>query len=188
MKIGEHLYFAPGVRFNQLNVNDPMIIQHFHSRIEGYYLIPAKILAEKEDYAFPATLLLASAIDAIARDDSRPARNRERYVGWLQIAFPCLATKPLAEQFYDDFRCGLVHEARAKNGCVFTTFIGGPVFVENGIMAINPQRFAKDVFQALDNFCAKLKNFPDALKKFQNQLKKRFSTRAFVQLKLRNRI
>ena len=174
MKIGEHLFFAPGVRFADIDVNDQSVINHFHSRIEAYYLNPAKTLLKNEDYAFPATLLLASAIDAIARYASKPAPNRVRYIGWLQTELPCVSAKPLAEQFYDDFRCGLVHEARAKNGCVFTTLTARSVFVEKGIMAINPKYLVQDVSVALDSFCANLKKSPIAFLKFQNELKRDF--------------
>jgi hypothetical protein len=173
MKIGEHLFFAPNVRFADLDVDDPIIVQHFHSRIDGYYLAPARLLAKH--HAFAAVLLLASSIDAIARYASQPGEcNRCRYVRWLHTALPCLSSKLLATRFYEDFRCGLVHEARAKDGCVFTSQIRHPVVVENGVMAVNPELFADEVFQALDTFCKCLKVSAGALAEFQKALKRDF--------------
>src|SRR6185369_11765370 len=114
MKIGECVFFAPKIRFSDLDVDSPTIVEHFHSRLNGYYIAPARALSQK-DHCFAAVLLLASCIDAIARYALMQKRgNHERYVAWLQTAIPSLKSKPAATQFYKDFRCGLVHEARAK--------------------------------------------------------------------------
>ena len=173
MKIGDHLYFAPGVRFADLDADSPDLVGQFHSRIDSYYLAPARLLSEHGDY-FASVLLLASAIDAIARYALPPARSGERYVAWLQTAIPSLSFEALAAQFYGDFRCGLVHEGRAKRACAFTPLIGRPVAVENGAMAVNPELFAEEVSRALDAFCSGVASSADALATFQSKLKADF--------------
>lgn len=174
MKIGDFLYFAPGIRFDSLDLASPEIVDHFRSRIRGYYLGPARMLAD-QGHAFGAVVLLASAIVALARFE-RPARERNqvRYTNWSKVYVPSLGTKDSADKFYDDFRCGVVHEGRAKKGCVFTTEIGRAVWVEDGIMAVHPVRFWEEISQVLETFCARTLDSPALLQNLQRQLRDDF--------------
>jgi len=130
MKIKDHLYFAPGVRFSDLTIHSPKIVEKFHQRIESYYLEPARLLT-KEEQAFAATVLLVSCLDALARYDSADPKNnwgnRKRYIDWLKTTMPKVFSEKVATAFYDDIRCGAVHEARIKNGCAFTFYAGNSI-------------------------------------------------------------
>jgi hypothetical protein len=175
MKIGDLLYFAPGVSFNGLNFNSPDIVGKFHKRIEAYYLAPARSFMGSKQ-GFPAMVLLVSCMDAIGRYASvKPLGNKVRYVAWLQIALPQIFSKEKdAIQFYEDVRCGIVHEAVVKSGCVFSFAIGKPIFVEDGIMAVNPQLLAENVTDALNSFCKKVADDASLLENFQKALKDDF--------------
>jgi hypothetical protein len=70
MRIEDVLFFAPGVPFYAVDPNSPALISQFCVRIEAYYLSPALELAAREE-AFPAGVLLASVVDALARYDPR---------------------------------------------------------------------------------------------------------------------
>ena len=185
MKIKDHLYFAPGVSFHGLNVYAPDILGKFRRRIEGYYLEPARLLT-KEEHAFAATVLLVSCLDALARYDSinpkNSGGNRKRYIDWLNANMPKVFSENFATIFYDDIRCGAVHEARIKNGCVFTFYTGSAIFCENNIMAVNPERLADHVTDALNQFCEARTADPSKLKKFQDDLKDDFN----IELKTSN--
>jgi hypothetical protein len=37
MKIGDHVYFAPGIRFADLDLEGPTLPTQYAARIEGYY-------------------------------------------------------------------------------------------------------------------------------------------------------
>jgi hypothetical protein len=173
MKIGNLLYFAPSISFRDIDVDGPEIVRQFKARIEGYYLAPADSLIERND-AFSAVLLLASSLDALGRYDLPNLRtNRIRYITWLQKWMPSFSEELNATIFYENIRCGLVHEARAKFGCEFNFGIITPVDVEGNIMAINPILLAVEVRSALETFCREREN-ASALAAFQTALKKDF--------------
>jgi hypothetical protein len=172
MKIREILYFAPDISFNGLDFNSPEIVEKFRKRLEGFYLAPARLHVDRAE-GFPAMVLLVSCMDAIGRYASNNKRgtNRDRFVGWLQTALPHIFSKiDDATQFYLDVRCGAVHEARVKMGCVFTFEIGNTIFVEDGIMAVNPRLLAEEVTNALDQFCKTVASDAENLAKFQKLL------------------
>jgi hypothetical protein len=180
MQIGDCLYFAPGIRFQDLKLDSPEVVQQFKVRIEGYYLEPAGLLAEKrfvDKYAFASVLLLASAIDGMSHFEPQPGKkgNKEQYVAWAHLYVPSLPTEDMALKFYKQIRCGVVHEARAREGGVFTTETGEPIKIEKGLMAVNPQRFGPEVAQVLEAFCNRTANTPNLLQAFQDQIRKDFA-------------
>ncbi len=174
MKIGDLLYFAPKISFKGLNFDSPDIVEKFHKRIDAYYLAPACSFMDSEQ-GFPAMVLLVSCMDAIGRYACEPATNRVRYVKWLETALPELfPDNQTATKFYEDVRCGAVHEARIKSGCVFTFEISPAIYVEDGIMAVNPLLLSEHVTVAIDNFCKKVAADENLLAKFQKALKQDF--------------
>ena len=56
----------------------------------------------------------------------------------------------MAERFYDEFRNGLVHEARLKNGAQFSLETGATVKQLDGILLVNPKFLAEEARSALD--------------------------------------
>lgn len=119
MRVDDILFFAPEIPFFSVNPNSPELISQFCARIQSYYLSPALELAERDE-AFPAGVLLVAAVDALARYDPRCTNSETRYTDCLVRELPSFADFRSAKRFYDDFRCGLVHEARIKNGCEFS--------------------------------------------------------------------
>ena len=62
----------------------------------------------------------------------------------------------LATRFYEDFRNGLVHEARIKNGGQFSLEIGSTVEQLRGVLLINPARLGVEVRSAINGYAALL--------------------------------
>jgi hypothetical protein len=173
MKIDEFLYFAPNTRFVDVDLASPKVVDQFKERIQEYYLVPARLLAKQ--YLFGACVLLASALDAIGRFESPPKMGvGERYISWTRKYVPSLGSDALAKQFYYDFRCGVIHEGRAKKGCVFTTETGRTITVEHGLMAVNTMLLWDEVKLALDTFCTRTLADPELLQTFQNKLREDF--------------
>jgi len=171
MKIGDHVFFAPGILFTRLDLSSPRIVQQFEARMEGYYSSPVRLLA-KHRHDFGAAILLASCMDALGRYSSQAPQSwrnhqRKKYVNWIQSAIRSLSNGPSAEDFYENFRCGLVHEARAKTAGELRRDIKVAVVVDRGVMALNAVRLAIEVKQSLTNFCHKMINDPPALAAFQ---------------------
>src|ERR1700733_9690935 len=65
MRQGDDLFFAPGVRFSEVDLTGPALTKQYRARIEGLYLGPARLCID-QNYAFAAGLLLVSTIDFMA--------------------------------------------------------------------------------------------------------------------------
>jgi hypothetical protein len=61
----------------------------------------------------------------------------------------------IADSFYEDVRCGLLHQGETREG--WTVMRGGPIFDPVG-KQLNATRFLKAVHCALRNYCHELKH------------------------------
>src|SRR3989442_1097396 len=93
MKVGDHVFFAPGVRFSDLDLGGPRLPEQYRTRIEGYYLTPANRAAEAGD-AFAAGLLALAAVDAMSllyfgpnRDSRKVTRDFQTFAHQLLPSF-----------------------------------------------------------------------------------------------------
>src|SRR2546428_1043928 len=122
MKVGDHIYFAPSIRFSDLDLGGPQLPEQYRIRIEGYYLRPAQRAAEAGD-AFAAGLLALTAIDAMSRlyfGPNRPDRKAKTdFQFFARGSLPSFSEPENAKILYEKYRNGLVHEARLKDGCQF---------------------------------------------------------------------
>jgi hypothetical protein len=91
-------------------------------------------------------------VDALARYDPRCMTPDTRYTDWLARELPSFSNPVHAKRLYDDFRCGLVHEARIKNGSEFSNAFDETVHLEDGVMVVNPLYFHTELVQALASF------------------------------------
>ncbi len=150
MRIGDLLYFAPGLRFDEVDLDGPGLPNQFKRRMTGFYIEPAEECG-RHGYAFAAGVLLVSCIDALARLRSGDGVGK-RFGKFVAKELRSFSNDDLAERFYEDFRNGLVHEARLKNGGQFSLETGDTVEQLRGIILVNPYRLAKEVRGALDSY------------------------------------
>ena len=154
MRIGDLLYFAPGISFDEIDLGGPELPSQFRRRITGFYLDPAEACANL-GHVFAAGVLLVSSIDALARirfGDGVGARFKR----FAREELQSFQDDGLSERFYDEFRNGLVHEARLKNGAQFSLETGATVAQLDGLLLINPTYLAREVRTALDSYVALL--------------------------------
>src|SRR5574341_1198917 len=140
MRLGSILYFAPGIRFDEVDLDGRRLPEQFRLRMAGFYLEPAQACAQR-GFAFAAGVLLVSCIDALARlrfDDKVGKRFKE----FTTKALPSFSEGDLAERFYDEFRNGLVHEARLKKGAQFSLETEATVQQLDGLLLVNPKYLA----------------------------------------------
>lgn len=157
MQIGEHLYFAPNIRFDQLDLQGLALPEQFAQRIRGFYLDPAGLCAEK-GFAFASGVLLVACIDALARFRTEINGTGERFRAFTKAQLPSFGTDELAKQLYDDFRCGLVHESRIKRGAQFSFDFECTALPLADALIINPSLLLQEVSEALDQYVALLQN------------------------------
>ncbi len=149
-RIADLLYFAPGLRFDQIDLDGPRLPVQFERRMTGFYIEPAEECA-RGGHAFAAGVLLVSCIDALARF---------RFGGLVGARFRKFVAEDLrsfsgdgvAQRFYDHFRNGLVHEARIKKGGQFSLETKTTVEELGGLLLINPVCLAHEVRAALESY------------------------------------
>jgi len=148
MRIGDTLYFAPEIRFGDVDLDGPRLPQQFRQRVAGFYIVPSKECADR-GHAFAAGVLLVSCIDALAYirfGDVVGVRFRKL----VDEELNSFSGSAITQRFYDEFRNGLVHEGRLKNGAQFSLEIAETAETLDGILVVNPKHLAAEVLSALD--------------------------------------
>jgi hypothetical protein len=172
MRIGDIVYFAPGIRFSDIVLHGEELPEQFESRIEAFYLKPAHEMAHS-GHAFASGLLLVSCIDALARIESS-AGVGDRFRSWVKDELQSFNDGEIARRFYEEFRNGLVHEARIKNGGQFSLEQSKTVDTTMEVLSINPKCLAEEVGIALDRYVDKLRSDGSSCDKLRVRLKEDF--------------
>ena len=152
MKVGDFVYFAPGLRFDQVDVEGPGLRLQYRQRMLGLYIEPAEGCAERGE-AFAAGVLLVSCVDAFARLRFGGSVG-QRFRRFVRGELESFSELRLAQRLYDEFRNGLVHEGRLKNGAQFSLEIESTVFELDGLLLVNPALLASELRAALDIYIA----------------------------------
>ncbi len=169
MRVGDLLYFAPGIRFDEVDVDGPGLPDQFRQRIKGLHIVPAEECAERQ-HAFAAGVLLVSCVDALARLRFGNGVG-DRFKRFAREQLKSFASGDLAERFYQEFRNGLVHEARLKEGGQFSLDIGSTVEELKGLLLVNPRLLAVEVHSALDGYVTLLRGEAKELAKLAQALR-----------------
>lgn len=172
MLIQDMLYYATNITFNALLSYKPAeIIDAFESRITDYYLGPAGML-NKNGMAFGAGDLIFDAIDAIARYELHGGSVGKHFKEWINKLpdFKKLTWAEL-ERVYDEFRNGVTHEARIKNGGQFTYDIDKAVEIRGGIVLVNPSLLLNQVAEEFKNSIYSIKANEKEQIKISKQIK-----------------
>ena len=152
MNVGEILYFAPDLPFSDVDLGGPQLPVQLRQRIQGFYIEPAS-RCYGEGHAFAAGVILVSCIDALGRlSRNRDKVTKEDFIAFVTEHLHGFREETLSERLYFDVRCGLVHEARLKNGAQFTLESDTHIDERTGILIVNPQELASEVESALDTY------------------------------------
>lgn len=169
VNIADILYFAPGIRFVDIDLNGLGLPDQFKTRILGFYVSPAEECAQHH-HAFAAGVLLVTCIDALARL-KYGGKVGDRFREFASEQLQSFSQVGLDQRFYDDFRNGLVHEARLKRGAQFSLETGTTVTQFNEILVVNPKYLATEVRTALESYVAVLKRDGAERQKLADMLK-----------------
>jgi hypothetical protein len=154
MRIDDILYFAPEIPFNAVDFNSPQMPVQFQSRIEGFYLAPARRCVDA-GFAFAAGSLAVVCIDALARFQVG-GKVGPRFKAFVRRELRSFASETKARQLYDEFRNGLIHEARIKRGAQFSLDADATITEIGGVLLVNPARLTEEVTEALGNYVDRL--------------------------------
>ena len=191
------LYYSPSYKFEDLkrlidNEEGTGLLKCFKERVEELYLKPAYVLINKANdkksdnssmgLVFSAGLICVSAIDFLGRFYFGCPKKDEvecRFVGWLLKYMSPPFNALLAKKFYKDFRNGLVHECRIKNGGEFSLNKGETIKGEvddNGVryLVVNPEKLLKKLEDGFKNYLDDLRQDENMLSQLVECLKKDF--------------
>jgi len=165
MRKSDLLFFADEIGFDQVDLFGSALPEQFCQRITEFYIKPAEECA-KQNYAFAAGVLLVSCIDALSRirfgtvtaNRFKEAPRRKRFIKFVREELQSFSSSDIAERFYRDFRCGLVHQAGLKNGGQFSFQIGTTVDDGEGLIVVNPRLLATEVGSALRKYVTSLES------------------------------
>lgn len=148
MRINDCIYFSPTLLLENLDLtNKELVMKSFTERIENYYFKPIEILNENKQ-AFASGAILCLLIDAFARYSTTEDRVGVRIKNW------CTDNLGLSEKtskdFYEFFRCGLLHESHIKSFGQFTfdNEFHLPIKECSGFVVVNPFH----LYSALRNY------------------------------------
>jgi hypothetical protein len=144
--------FAPRVPFDEVDLFGDLLPEQFEERIRGFYLTPARVVTEAGS-TFAAGLLLVASIDALARLTRPEPEVGIRFVRWMTSELPGFGDENLSRRFYREFRNGLVHECRIKNGGKFALVSEREtVRILNGVLIVNVRCLFEEVDDALRKY------------------------------------
>jgi hypothetical protein len=156
MKIDDVLYFAPGLRFDEVDFDGPGLPSQLEARMVGFYLEPADWCI-KMKFAFAAGVLLTTCIDALSRAQTGSPDVKRRFTSFCRGHLQSFVRQAIAERFYEEFRNGLVHEARIKKGAQFSFDFDETVTEVDDALILNPAPLALEVRQGLERYIQHLK-------------------------------
>lgn len=190
MRVGDVLYFSPKWRFMDMDLSKKdMVLDAFRDRLDGFYLNPAHKLAEGRN-AFACGVLCSCAVDFLSQYDSRVRKVGARIEAWLianvdgmSRADTVDATRTLAQRFYSDFRCGLVHEGRIKNLGEFSFDYDKVIVTHKKLMIVNPKILLSKIRQGLGTYLHKVDAEPRMWNKLKRKLKAKFGVEIAESLK-----
>lgn len=174
MREEDKLHFSPKYIFGDIDFNNKeKLIDAFNDRVYGFYLNPAKLLDDNR-LGFACGLMCAATIDFLARSIYPDFSSKLRTKNWLKDNIKEFNDEDLAVRFYEDFRCGLVHEGRIKNPGEFSYESNHIVATKDGIVRINPSLLLRKIEHALTEYLAMLQRDSVAFDNFRRCLKKDF--------------
>ena len=176
------LQFSPNHTFKEIDIalknKDKLaLIDAFKDRISGFYLNPAKELNKNDFNAFAMGILCVSTIDCLACIINCKPQVGKRFEEWVRKNLtefdkpnPDNKSKTLAYRFYDEFRCGLVHEGRIKNSGQFSYKYNELVCMLKGVMLVNPDIMLKKINDSFEIYISKVKTEDTEFEKLNDYL------------------
>ncbi|MGE0445700.1 MAG: hypothetical protein AB7P99_10765 [Vicinamibacterales bacterium] len=170
MKSPDGLFFAPGIRFRDLDLDDSRALAHALAvRADSWFFTPAEAIADQS--AFASGIILVCFIDAAANFMG------VEFSEWLHSAIPETRSvdprhtkRTIAESFYDDVRNGLVHHARLNRGAEFSLDLESAIALVDSVLVVNPRELLPAIQRQWAGFLRSLEIEPDLHAKVKNHV------------------
>jgi hypothetical protein len=168
------LFFAPGIRFKALRVDDPAALADaLSARAHCWFFAPARQVASASPFA--AGIIVSCFIDAAAEFEGTTLAE------WLREAVPGTGdrdprreNKTKADSFEEDVRHGLVHHARLNRGAEFSLDLEGSLEVIGSVLVVNPLELLKSVSARWDKTLLAVVSNADFHRRIADQIRRVF--------------
>lgn len=135
----------------------------FRDRIQGRYLNQIALLSDDINAnGFTIMALNCLLIEALYQfknglDKTETRHNREKYSGFLKTMDPASFTNgTIAESFYSNIRCGILHSAQTKAETRLSDREGFTVSVEDGVLVVSVKGISNLVKTHFEEYAVKL--------------------------------
>ena len=168
------LFFAPGIRFKALRVDDPQALADaLAARAQCWFFAPASQVAPVSPFA--AGIIVSCFIDAAAEFEGTTLAE------WLREAVPATGdrdprrgNKTIADSFEEDVRHGLVHHARLNRGAEFSLDLETPLEIIRAVLVVNPLELLKSVAARWDKTLRAVVSNSDFHRRIADQIQRVF--------------
>lgn len=165
MRIENCVYFSPNYKFTDLEWSDENnLVEAFKDRVENYYLQPARQLNDA-GHAFASGVISVTTIDFLAGIQTGEEAVGSRIEKWLKTNLEGFQSNEnisnfgnTAQRFSKEFRNGLVHEGRIKNGGQFSYEYEQLVRILSPVMIVNPTILVNGISTSFHRYMEKASN------------------------------
>jgi hypothetical protein len=171
-RLNEILYFAPGVRFRDVDLTGNRLPKQIYQRVDGFYIKPAIELA-RSNQAFASGLLSVCAMDHMGYLLTGANGSRARFMDFCK-RIPDLAAGDTPRIFYEDFRCGLVHAAHIDSAGEFDLDAEKLAQLDGSRLIVNPLLLARALQPALKECTDNIYKQRGAAKTLANNVRQMF--------------
>lgn len=181
------LFFAPGIRMRDLDLQHPVaLLEAFERRVDGLFLSPVRVLekcADTEEGAlFGAALLIAALVESLARIDNDDNADDSLIRRWLESHLAAFretvtisgTTLSLAAVFEERFRNGLAHNGYVASLGRLSRAIDAPVWASGPIVTVNPFALAEAVAIEFKSFGDRLRSGARDIRRFAYHVREQF--------------
>jgi len=169
MRFGDIVWFSRDYDYSDLSWLDDeeRCLNAFEDRTKWIFLEPAEEICEKHPFA--TGILCVCAIDYLVRLPKKEETHASDYRNWLKDNILELGGSEF--DFYDIFRCGLVHEGRVKKGFQFSLEIDSLLSKIEGVLVINPRLLLKEVTHYFNKYLKELRTDDTEFSNFREGLR-----------------
>lgn len=144
------MFFSKRLQFSDVTWTDEaQVVDALFDRIDSYFIVPARALAGAGD-GFACGLISVCTIDFVAKYCFPNEKEvGVRFCHWVDDNLPEFRRGGFGRRLYDDFRNGLVHEGRIKEGSSFV--LEGPnlVMEKQGFTVVHAARLLSAIEGAI---------------------------------------
>ena len=163
----DYLRLKLALNSNQEKWNTAVVI--LRDRIYGRYFNQIDMLSDDINAnGFTIMALNCLLIETLYQfkegQDKTPSRqNKKAYSDFLMQEFPDFNTKDIAESFYTDIRCGILHSAQTKNESRLSDREGFVVTFEGCTLVVSVKGVSSLLKTYFENYLQKLSNASEVI-------------------------